>query len=261
MRKFLSVFLLLALLTLAVVGCSGGDDTDNADNNGSNTNNLPSNENPDTNNEPETEPEDNDEQPPQNEELSDSYTYTMVASVSDGTEMEVSLWCKGDKYLMEWSTNIPGAEVVEAKWILKDGFVYMYMPVMNMAIKYSSEETAGFDAVFEEAFTGYYTIYGTDAEILAGFEEGCTAANGCEGVAIIGHETISGEDCTIFEVTLVGGDTEKIWVAKNQGYPLKVEATAGGIMTTIEFSEIDLNAQIADSVFDLPEGVQITTMG
>lgn len=254
MKRLLTLIAILVLLVGMVSACSGSDDDENE----GNTTNPPSTESPGSGNEPSTPPV--NEEPAQNEELSENYTYTMTASVSDGTEMAMDVWCKGDKYRMDIQTNALGTEPMKISWIIKDGFVYTYMPSLNMAIKYASEEVAGFDESFEQMFTGYYTTHTTDNEILEDLKASCTTSAECKSVEIIGNETIDGEACIIFGIELNDGSTEKIWIAKGKGYMLKAEVTAGEVTTIVEFSGVNPNAQIADSVFDLPEGVQVTDM-
>jgi hypothetical protein len=157
----------------------------------------------------------------------------------------------------------PGGEETTMILIIKEGYVYYYMPEENMAIRYPADSemspAAAFNA-FAGYFTGYYTIYYSDAEILNWWEEVCAADPYCQSVSIVGHETISGEQCTIFVVLYADGTKARVWLATDKGYIMKVETTTAEVTTTIEFTDIDLSPTIPDSMFELPEGVEIMDM-
>ncbi len=76
---------------------------------------------------------------------------------------------------------------------------------------------------------------------------------------IVGTETIDGKKCTVVEYD-ADDATSKMWVWQEHGFPIKVETTSSvaGTSTTmvIEMKNIEFGP-ISDSVFDLPEGVEI----
>jgi outer membrane lipoprotein-sorting protein len=74
---------------------------------------------------------------------------------------------------------------------------------------------------------------------------------------ITGTETIDGKVCKVIEYNEAGISSVKMWLWEEKGLPLKMEVTADGTTTTIEYNNIDLT-DIPDSIFEIPEGVIIT---
>lgn len=77
---------------------------------------------------------------------------------------------------------------------------------------------------------------------------------------IVGTETIDGKDCAVVAYEMPGEGNVKMWIWKDKGFPLKMEMTANGSTTTIEYGNIDFS-DIPDSVFELPDDVQIIDSG
>jgi len=75
----------------------------------------------------------------------------------------------------------------------------------------------------------------------------------------LGTETIDGKSCVVIQWTTDAG-TIKEWIWIDVGFPLKMESTTPAGTTTIEFTNISFN-DIDDSMFQLPEGVIVTTIG
>ena len=77
---------------------------------------------------------------------------------------------------------------------------------------------------------------------------------------VTGTETIDGKSCTVitWDIPETGTMTEWIWTEK--GFPVKVETVTDQGTTTIEFTNIDFS-DIPDSMFELPEGLVVTTIG
>jgi outer membrane lipoprotein-sorting protein len=75
-----------------------------------------------------------------------------------------------------------------------------------------------------------------------------------------GTETIDGKSCTVitWEIPDTGTMTEWIWTEK--GFPVKMETITSEGTTTIEFTNIDFS-DIDDSMFELPDGAIVTTIG
>ena len=196
------------------------------------------------------------------DEMPDTYRYVISFSSSYGMTGEYKVWVKGDKIRLEMTMEEGGEEMTTI--VIFDGTSqYVYMPDQNMAIKYpvdsESSPAAGFDA-FAGYFTEYYTTYETDADILLAWEAACAADPYCQSVAIVDHESVGGVACTVFEVTYTDGTQARVWVSGDMGYVLKVESEVEGETTTIEFTEVELGSNIADSMFELPDGVEIMDM-
>ena len=106
---------------------------------------------------------------------------------------------------------------------------YMYFPDTNMAMKMSFEEP---DSPIE------------DAESIPDFNP-----------VILGTETLDGKVCLVVEYTFEG-ITVKMWVWKDNGFPIRVEMTTPEGDMVMEYRNYDFG-DIPDSKFELPEGVQI----
>jgi outer membrane lipoprotein-sorting protein len=77
---------------------------------------------------------------------------------------------------------------------------------------------------------------------------------------VLGTETIDGKSCTVIEWTIPGTGTMKEWIWTETGFPIKIESTTDQGTSTIEFTNIDFS-DIPDSMFELPEGAVVTTIG
>jgi len=76
---------------------------------------------------------------------------------------------------------------------------------------------------------------------------------------IAGTEYYDGKECKVVEFT--SDDMSiKLWVWVDTGFPIRTEGTnAEGILTVMEYTNIDFS-DIDDSVFEIPEDVQIMEM-
>lgn len=110
--------------------------------------------------------------------------------------------------------------------------MYLYYPDQNMAMMmtYEPGESAMDEA---QAVEGYNPV-------------------------IIGHETLDGKYCLVVEYT-VEGNTAKMWIWEEYGFPIRVEVTTNEGMTIMEYKNIEFT-DIPDSMFEIPEGVTITTI-
>jgi len=72
---------------------------------------------------------------------------------------------------------------------------------------------------------------------------------------VAGTEIIDGKDCLTVEY-LVNGAPTRMWLWQDYGFPLRVEETVSAGIIIVEYSNIDF-ANIPDSAFELPPGVQI----
>jgi outer membrane lipoprotein-sorting protein len=83
----------------------------------------------------------------------------------------------------------------------------------------------------------------------------------------IGTDTFDGHLCDVWQwteqVAGAGTSTEnvtsKVWVWKDKSFPVKMESTISSGTTTIEYRNIVFGT-LSDSLFQLPAGVQITSM-
>jgi outer membrane lipoprotein-sorting protein len=183
----------------------------------------------------------------------------MVFSAPDGSSAVYMVWVRGESERIEINVKDPSGEEESMVVIINQDYTYLYTPAENTAIRYPSgpdNPAFGIKSV-ADIFIESYLGYGSEAEILASIEQDC---EDCRSVSIIGHENIIGEECTIFEVVMVDGTNQKVWFVTDKGYILKIEVKTPEGTTTVEFSDIDFSPSIPDSVFVIPEGVQIQDM-
>lgn len=190
-------------------------------------------------------------------ELPGSYKLFMEWSDSQGGTGEMQFWVKEGKSRTDWSGTQQGVES-EFLMIYDGEFAYMYMPAANMVYKYASESAMSNPgaAYVEEWKDGYYGEV-SDATILAGFQAGCSG-----GASIDGQEEVAGQSCTKFTCHFEGGGVSYNWIT-DSGWLLKTEVTASGYTYTAQFSNIELNPSIDDSVFDIntvAPGVPVTDL-
>lgn len=75
---------------------------------------------------------------------------------------------------------------------------------------------------------------------------------------VVGTATIDGKVCIVYEYTAEEGKI-KSWVWKDKGFPIRMEVTTAEGKSIIEYKNIEF-ANIPDSMFELPAGVEITEM-
>jgi hypothetical protein len=75
---------------------------------------------------------------------------------------------------------------------------------------------------------------------------------------VVGTETIDGKECTIIEYNYQGTNV-KTWIWNDHGYPVKMETTTNGVTSVVEWKNFDFS-DIPDSMFELPDGVEIIDM-
>jgi len=171
---------------------------------------------------------------------SPSATYDLVISggATAGTET-MKVWSTETKERTDFT--IGGMKSITI--IDKEAQVmYMYDPDQNTAIRmdFSSADTSRQAQSFTEAMEEY-------------------------NPTVVGTEMIDGKKCTVIEFETVTEDatvTQKMWIWKDYGFPIKVEMTSSLTpettvmeMKNIEFGPID------PSVFELPDDVVITDLG
>lgn len=108
--------------------------------------------------------------------------------------------------------------------------MYMYIPAQNMAIKMDFSKAT----------------------------EPATKSIEAYKPVVIGTETLGGKVCLVVEYTAEGVKT-KSWIWKENGFPIRIEATTTAGEAVVENKNIEF-VDIPDSMFQLPAGVQITEM-
>jgi outer membrane lipoprotein-sorting protein len=145
--------------------------------------------------------------------------------------MTQKIWIKKNKMRTEMTTN--GVTVITL--IDQDANVmYTYMPAEKIAMKTTLNNTAPVPATDKAQSVESYSP------------------------KIVGTEIADGKVCLVVEYT-ADGTVTRMWIWKDRGFPVKVEATGAEGKTLIEYKNYDFG-DIADSMFELPAGVQIIAM-
>ena len=140
--------------------------------------------------------------------------------------MTTEMWIKNNKMLME---VIAEGQAIISLLDMDAQTIYIYYPDQNMAtgMTYEPVESA-MDEV--QSITDY-------------------------NPTILDPETLDGKVCLVVEYT-AGVTTTKMWIWKENGFPVRIEMTNSEGKTVIEYKNIEF-VDIPDSMFELPEGVEI----
>lgn len=111
--------------------------------------------------------------------------------------------------------------------------MYSYMPAQNMAIKMDFSQAPQPATDTAKSVMDYQPV-------------------------VIGTETLDGKICLVVQYTFKEGTT-KMWIWTNYGLPIRSETTTAAGKMVIEYQNIDFS-DIPDSMFQLPAGVQITSL-
>jgi outer membrane lipoprotein-sorting protein len=154
-------------------------------------------------------------------------SYTMEVSGAGTPTMEMQMWVEGNKARVELTEQ--GQHIIYIA-NYDAGTAYMYMPEEGFAMQVDISMAPKPDYEDIQDIPDYdYTIIGT--------------------------ETVDGKVCLVAEYSY-GGDTAKVWIWKEHGFPVRVETTTVqgtmvAVFKNISFGDID------DSLFELPAGVTI----
>jgi len=177
--------------------------------------------------------------PPSGEDLSEilglgtsitSMKYDMVIT-APGTPTTVTqhCWVKGNKMRIEM-TEEGQTTILLIDCDTRTG--YAYMPEQNMAYE------AAFNPTIQSAVEEAQAIIDYDYNV-------------------IGTQTVDGKVCLVVEYTEPTMQvTVKLWIWKEHGFTIRTEMTTAEGKFITEFKNIDF-ADIDDSMFELPAGVQI----
>ena len=163
-----------------------------------------------------------------------SMKYEMSITAPGSETIEASIWQKMPKMREEMTMQGTTTVII---FDMDEKIMYTYMPDQNIAMK-----TTLNTSMIPEGNAG-------DTSKILDYNP-----------TIVGTETIDGKSCTVITWDIPGSGSMKEWVWTDKGFPLKMETTANGKTTVIEFKNIDFS-NIPDSVFELPEGVQIIESG
>jgi outer membrane lipoprotein-sorting protein len=150
----------------------------------------------------------------------------MVMTSPDGSSQTAKIWYKNNKMRMEMKTE---GETFITLTDLNTQTMYLYYPSQNTAMKMTYNPT---ESAVDET-------------------KGIVDFN----PTILGTETLDGKVCLVVSYTFEG-TTTKMWIWKQYGFPIRMEVTTSAGKSIIEYQNISLG-DIADSMFVLPDGVQI----
>jgi hypothetical protein len=156
--------------------------------------------------------------------------YSCQVNITNGTDTEnMNEWVKtGNPTKLRMEITAAG----QTTDIIYDGQnYYMYMPSANIA--YQMSVTAA----------QQYTANSGDTSSLTQYNP-----------VLVGPDTVNGMACTVYQYTVQGVST-KIWIWNQYGLPVQMVSGT----TTIVYSNYSFSS-IADSEFQLPAGVTVTTM-
>ncbi|MGD9116629.1 MAG: DUF4412 domain-containing protein [Dehalococcoidia bacterium] len=157
----------------------------------------------------------------------DSVSYTMETTAPGTPMITTQMWVEGNNIRMEMDEQ--GQHIIYLS-NYSTGKAYMYMPDQNMALEMDISQMNPPDYEAVQDIPDYnYTIVGT--------------------------ETMDGKVCLVVEYSAAGA-TVKSWIWKQHGFPIRTESTTSEGKIIVVFKDIDFG-DINDSLFELPEGVQI----
>jgi outer membrane lipoprotein-sorting protein len=150
----------------------------------------------------------------------------MIMTVPGTPTTTTKIWVKGNKMRMETTAE---GQLMVTLLDMDAHTMYMYYPDQNMAMMmtYEPAESAMDEAQAVEDYNP----------------------------TIIGHKTLDGKYCLVVEYT-VEGQTATMWIWEEHGFPIRIEMTTAEGTVIMEYKNIEF-VDIPDSMFELPEGVEI----
>jgi outer membrane lipoprotein-sorting protein len=186
-------------------------------------------------------------------ELPGTYSYSIEYSDSDGNTMTTECWVKEGKVRIDWHITTPGEEEQYTIFIRDGDYDWYYLPNFKYALRYPPDcgvnPVEGFPCGFDEYYYGSWS----EGAILASLQAACATSPICADVVITGHEDVDGEYCTIFTWTSTDGSTYRYWISTSNGWLVKWEFYNAdtGVTYTMQFTDVDLNPEISDDIFDV----------
>jgi outer membrane lipoprotein-sorting protein len=153
----------------------------------------------------------------------------MVVTSPGGETTTTSIWVKNNKMRSEMTTE---GQTVVTLLDMDAHTIYIYYPDQNMAMEMTYEPS---ESAIDEA------------QSIPDYSP-----------TILGHETLDGKVCLVVQYTAEGA-TVKTWLWEQYGFPIRVEMTTSEGTTVVEYKNIEF-IDIPDSMFELPEGVEIMEM-
>jgi len=162
-------------------------------------------------------------------------------------------------YALDMVTSYPGEEVMTARLWVKDGsrklestaegetMVYLLQAATQSSYIYFPESKTGMQLDWDTAQTTAEEMLGEQLTDLETYQP-----------TIVGEEILDGKNCLVTQWTAEGMEG-KSWIWKEYGLPIRTEMTVEGETSVTELKNIQIG-NVADSEFELPDDIQITTL-
>lgn len=183
-------------------------------------------------------------------ELPDTYLYSIRLTDQAGLVITIDIRVNGEKTRSDYTIILPEEDPDTTIFIGDGQFDWVYDPDQDQVAKHKPGAGADPAAFYSLWFTANYYGAVTEGEILSAMQASCSIDPLCESVEKKGHDTVGGEPCTVFAMTSTEGTLIEYCIAA-QGYPLRISLTDFGFISTMTFTDIDLNPDIPESIFDI----------
>jgi outer membrane lipoprotein-sorting protein len=159
-----------------------------------------------------------------------SATYKQTLTGMGMREMTMQVWMKDNMMRID---STPGGQLVTT--IRRPDGLYNYVPSQNMLTKMpemdSKEEIRN-----PREFVEY--LYGM-------------------GISPAGAEKVGQYDCNVYKYKdTFSGSPTTAWIWKEKNFPVKIEIETPFGTSTAVFSDININVEISDRMFDLPKNAR-----
>jgi hypothetical protein len=195
-------------------------------------------------------------------ELPSSYHYRIEFSSSEGDSGKMEVWVEDGQERV----NIEDKKGIFTILKTIEGIcIYDSTDGFSMSFPLDKGESMNPAASLEIWFKDYY--YGglsNEEDILNALQQSCGLNPGCDSVKNLGHDKVAGVDSLVIEMVYTESSSvksAKMWFATDSGYLVKVETMdADGKVQTIVFTDIEVDKDIPDSVFIVPECDDATSL-
>ncbi len=149
-----------------------------------------------------------------------------------------------------------GDQTTQGKWAIKKGKIRIEMSVMGQQMTFIGDPdkkvgyawTEGQNQVMKMPYDQFEQQTGAvpDPQELA--------KDALQG-KVVGTDTVDGQACDVYEIAGTA-TTLKIWIAKNDSFPVKSEVNSAGGTITTQFKNVK-KGNLPDSLFESPTGMQV----
>lgn len=163
------------------------------------------------------------------------FSCDMVTTTPENETVTASLALKGNKMRVEMEAE--GQKVV---WIADSD--------KKTAVMYNPTEKAGMKFPIDQ-FENQTSQLQSPDDLVAKQPDG----------KIVGEETVDGKPCVVYEYK-DADTTGKVWIWKDKGFPLKVEAKTKEGTSVVEYKNVKVGG-IDDKLFEIPADIELIDLG